>query len=266
VTTARKVILLAVILLAWNCSAVSATDRVKLYTSFTPDRIEASTTIKFSFQVYSAVAGRVPVPVTNVDLHLPAGMGLGASTLGLANCDPAGLLLLGPMGCPSASRIGFGKAVALVQLPPAEGEIEGEVTEETATITTLIGPPSTNNLEVLFYAEGKTPVEAQLVFPGQILADQSPFGGRLNTTIPLIPAWSEGPDISVVRMSSTIGPLGLIYYRRRHGRFVPYHPKGILVPRDCPHGGYLFRADFTFLDGTRASANTPVPCPSRGRG
>jgi hypothetical protein len=262
----RKVILLiAVACLAfdWN-PTVNAAERVKLRTSFTPDRIEASTTIRFGFQIKSAVAGQVPPPLTNVDLHLPAGMGLGTSTLGLANCDTTTLLERGPADCPSASRIGTGRALALVRLPADKAGAEGEIMEESASIMTFIGPSNTYNTEVLFYAEGRTPVNAQLVFPGQILADRRPFGGQLNTTIPLIPTWPGGPDVSVVSLDSTIGPLGLIYYRRHHGKYVPYQPKGILVPRDCPHQGYLFRADFTFLDGTNASADTSVPCPARG--
>ena len=124
-----------------------------------------------------------------------------------------------------------------------------------------MGPPNSEHLEVLFYAEGRSPVSAQLVFPGQVLSDNPPFSGRLDTSIPLIPTWPGGPDVAVTRMTSTIGPLGLTYYRHAHGKIMPFHPRGIAVPRRCPRQGFPFRADITFLDGTHESATSAVPCP-----
>ena len=194
--------------------------------------------------------------MTNVDLHLPAGLGLATSTLGLANCNPAALLARGLGGCPANARIGFGSALVAV---PAEGE----PVEEAGSLTALVGPPNSEHLEVLFYAEGHSPVFAQLVFPGHILSDNPPFSGRLDTTIPLIPTWPGGPDVAVTRMTSTIGPRGLTYYRRVHGGIVPFHPRGIAVPKRCPRRGFPFRADITFLDGTHQSAASAVPCPAR---
>jgi hypothetical protein len=231
-----------------------AAQTVTLETSFNPDRLGSRTTIEFGFQVHSTTPGRTPSPVTDVDLHLPAGLGLATSTLGLANCAPTALLAQGVDGCPTNARIGFGSA--LVAVPN-----EGEPIEETGTITALVGLPNSEHLEVLFYAEGHTPVSAQLVFPGQVLSDSPPFSGRLDTAIPLIPSWPGGPDIAVTRMSSTIGPLGLTYYRHVHGEIVPFRPRGIAVPKRCPRGGFPFRADISFLDGSNESATSAVPCP-----
>ncbi len=234
--------------------AAHAGQTITLETRFNPDRLGARTTIEFGFQVHSTIPGQTPSPVTDVDLHLPAGLGLATSTLGLANCAPAALLEQGPTGCPANARIGFGSALVAV---PAEG---GPV-EEEGSLTALIGAPNSEHLEVLFYAEGSAPVYAQLVFPGQLLDDDAPFSGRLNTAIPLIPSWPGGPDIAVTRMSSTIGPLGLTYYRHVDGKVVPFHPLGISVPTRCSHGGFPFRVDVAFLDGTRASTTSAVPCP-----
>lgn len=231
-----------------------AAQTVTLQTSFRPDRLGVRTTIEFGFQVYSTILGQSPSPVTGVDLHLPGGLGLASSTLGLANCAPAALLKQGPDGCPANAHIGFGSAVVAV---PAEGQ----PVQEQGSITALVGPPNSEHLEVLFYAEGHTPVSAQLVFPGQVLDDGPPFSGRLNTTIPLIPTWPDGPDIAITSMSSTIGPLGLTYYRHVGGKIVPFHPRGIAVPKRCPHGGFPFRVDIAFLDGDQQSATSAVPCP-----
>lgn len=250
----RAILLTALALCAGLPASAHAAQTVTLETSFKPDRLGVRTTIEFGFQVHSTIRRRAPSPVVDVNLHLPAGLGLATSTLGLANCRPAALFERGLAGCPVNARIGFGSAIVAV---PAEDE----PVEEEGSITALVGPPNSEHLEVLFYAEGHAPVYAQLVFPGQVLDDRTPFSGRLNTAIPLIPTWPGGPDVAVTRMSSTIGPLGLTYYRRARDRIVPFHPRGIAMPRRCPRGGFPFRADIAFLDGTRESAQSTVPCP-----
>jgi hypothetical protein len=35
------------------------------------------------------------------------------------------------------------------------------------------------------------------------------------------------------------------------------------TPSSCPRGGFPFVADFTFMDGTTATAKSNVPCPPR---
>lgn len=247
-------VIAAVTLCAGAPACVQAAQTVTLQTSFDPDRLGARTTIEFGFHVHSTIPKRAPSPVTDVDLHLPAGLGLGTSTLGLANCDPQSLIAGGVEGCPANARIGFGSATVDV---PAEGE----PIEEAGGITALVGPPNGEHLEVLFYAEGQSPVFAQLVFPGHVLEDDPPFSGRLDTAIPLIPTWPGGPDVAVTSMTSTIGPRGLTYFRHVGAKVVPFHPRGIAVPARCPRGGFPFRADITFMDGTHETATSAVRCP-----
>ncbi len=254
VLTARIALVAALALYMSAPAYAQPAQTVKLETSFNPNRLGARTTIEFGFQVHSTVPRRAPSPVTDVDLHLPAGLGLATSTLGLANCEPPALIVGGVSGCPANARIGFGSAIVAV---PAEGE----PVEEEGSLTALVGPPNSKNLEVLFYAEGHSPVFAQLVFPGRVLEDNPPFSGRLDTAIPLIPTWPGGPDVAVTRMTSTIGPRGLTYYRHVHGEIVPFHPRGIAVPKRCPHRGFPFRVDITFMDGTHQTATSAVPCP-----
>jgi len=246
---------LAVVLMPCTGAAVAARaePRVTLRASFTPYRLGRRTTIEFSFQVHST-AGAAPSPVTDIDLHLPAGLGVASSELGLANCDASALLALGPEGCPPNAQIGFGSAIVSV---PAESA----PVEEEGSITVVVGRADSEPLEILFLAEGRSPVSAQLVFPGHLLTANAPFGDRLDTTIPLIPTWPGGPDVSVTRMSATIGPLGLTYYRHVRDKIVAYSPRGIALPRHCPRGGFPFRADISFLDGAQAGATHVVPCP-----
>lgn len=241
-------------LAAFPTTGAQADQTVTLKTSFVPNRLGARTTIEFEFEVHNTMSGRAPSPITVVDLDMPPGLGLASSSLGLANCEPARLLAEGLEGCPPNARVGFGSATAVV---PGLGV----PVEEEGTLTALIGPPNPEHLEVLFYAEADRPVYAQLVFPGQLLDGGPSFGERLNTDVPLIPTWPDGPDVEITRMASTIGPLGLTYYRDTRGKLVPFRPRGIALPKRCPRGGFRFRVDLRFLDGTQASATNAVRCP-----
>jgi hypothetical protein len=231
-----------------------ASQIVKLEAGFSPDRLGKPTTIDFGFRVSSSAQGEVPSPVVGADIFLPAGMGLASSTLGLAVCPPARLLELGLAGCPANARVGSGRAVG-------ELEVEGEVIHEAAKVQALLGPNIDHHEQVLFYVEAEEPVSAELVFPGELLPSAAPaFSGHLKTVVPVVTAWPGGPNISVTRFSSSLGPRGLTYYRHVRGFFVPFRPRGISVPTSCPAGGFPFRADLTFLDGSRVTATHAVPC------
>jgi hypothetical protein len=247
-------VLLALFLWGAFSQIAAAAEQVKLTAGFTPDRRGARTTIVFGFQI-STGDGTPPSPVSSVDLRLPAGMGLATTSLGLATCTPELLVAHGLQGCPSNARIGYGSAVVEVPLGP-------ELIKEKAGISALLGEAEGSALEVLFYANGLSPVFAQLVFPAQLLPDSGSFGGRINTAVPTVPVLPEGANASVVDFTSTIGPRHLTYYKRVHGRRVPFHPRGALVPKVCPHGGYPFAGAFVFQDGSRVTASSRVPCPT----
>lgn len=237
------------------CAAAPAAPRVALRASFTPDRLATPTTIFFEFTV-AREEGHAPPPLTHVLLSMPAGMSYATSDLGLAICKPQALLAGGLSGCSPNARLGSGSAFVEVPFGASSGQ-------EIPDIEALMGPPHDGNVVVLFYANGRSPVYAQIVFSGELLPGAGPFGMALDTTIPLIPSVPNGPPVSVLRVSSTIGPSRLTYYKRVHGRRVAYRPRGMEVPERCPRGGFPFRAQFTFLDGSQAQARTAVPCPRR---
>jgi hypothetical protein len=185
---------------------------------------------------------------------MPAGMNYTLTTLGLAICQPAVLQAQGVKGCPPNSHLGSGSA--LVEVPFGTG-----AGHEIPEVQAVVGPPNHGNMVVLFYADGQTPVFAQLVFQGEVLPDSGIFGSQLATTVPLIPSVPNGPDVSVVSVNATIGPSGLTYYKHVHGKLKSFHPLGIGVPERCPRGGFPFSALFVFQDGSQASASTTVPCP-----
>jgi hypothetical protein len=250
----------ALALLVGGCLAEPAsatTEKATLHAGFSPNRLGASTTISFSFRV-ETVEGLAPPPMTSLDLRLPAGINYTATTLGLAICTPQALLARGLAGCSPNSRLGYGSAFVEVPFGVGSGR-------EIPEIQAVMGPPRNGNIVVLFYANGLAPVLAQLVFSGEVLPDSAPFGSQLATDVPPVASVPGGPDVSIVSARTTIGPSGLTYYRRRHGRLVPFHPVGVSVPERCPRGGFPFSARFGFEDGSSEIASTTLPCPPRRR-
>lgn len=249
-------LLLSALLLALGCLPVlaQASESVKLGIGFAPDKLGSTTTIKIGLKV-TASNGGVPAPVTKFDMHIPADLELIGSTLGLAICQPAALLNSGLSGCSPNARLGYGSASVEVPFGP-------ETVGETASIQAVMGPPVGEQIGVLLYAEGQTPVLAQLIFPGVLYVGTSSVGQTLNTAIPLTPTLPGAADASMTSMNLSIGPDHLTYYKKVHGRTVGYQPEGISLPPRCPQGGFLFISDIAFQDGTTLTVPTTVPCPA----
>jgi hypothetical protein len=236
-------------------TASALSERASLHASFTPDRLGAPTTIAFGFHLSTAEGAASP-PLTGLDLRMPAGMNYTTTTLGLALCQPAALLVRGLTGCSPNSRLGYGSAYVEVPFGTGAGH-------EIPEIQALSGPSPNGNLVVLFYANGLFPVFAQLAFSGEVLPDSGRFGSQLATTVPPVTSVPGGPDVSILSVQTTIGPSHLTYYKHLHGHLVPFRPRGVSVPEHCPRGGFPFAAEFAFQDESHASATTTVPCPPR---
>jgi hypothetical protein len=225
---------------------------VKLSAAFSPLALGKRTTLEFGFR-FVVPDGTVPPPLTGVELHYPSNLGLGLSGLGLASCDVPALEAGGPGGCSPNAVMGFGEVFT--------GVVFGaETVREMAPITIMRAPDQEGRLAVLFYAEGTTPVDARIIFPGLLLASTAPFGGAVNIGVPLVETLPGAPYVSVVRLRSTIGPKKVVYYEQVSGRTLAYQPLGILLPKRCPRKGFPFAARFSFTDGSRLSAHTSVPC------
>ena len=241
------------------CSPPAATAQTPIEPSatlsaaLTPEHLGGGTTIHFSFTI-ADTEGQLPPPLVKVDLLYPANLGIANSGLGFATCHQPRLEADGPSGCPADSVMGFGTGVVEVPFGP-------QVLRETARVVTFMAPLREEHLALLFYAAGEKPVAAQLVLQGTVLPTAPPFGGNLATEIPLLPTLPEAPDASLVSFDTTLGPSHVTYYEYARGRSIPYHPRGIRLPRTCPHGGFRFAARFTFQNETHAAANTSVPCP-----
>jgi hypothetical protein len=230
---------------AWTEGA-DAAQSAAITAAFSPNRLGAPTSISLGFSI-RALDGGLPSALTQVDFRYPPNLGFATSELGVAACDPRKLQREGPGACPENSIMGGGHAIADFQASP-------EVSEETAILALVAGPSQDGYTKLLISATGKYPVEARIVMSTLLLP------GDLRISVPLVPGVPEGPDVAVTQARVTIGG-PLTYHRRAHGRRIGYRPRGVLLPRRCPRGGFRFRATFSFLDGTQARANSVVRCP-----
>ena len=253
---ARRTVLLAAALLGvWLPAAAEGATSARLSGMFTPERLDHRTTLDFAFS-FSAPPGKVPPPLTQIELRYPNNLGIGLSGLGLATCTAQTLEISGPSGCPPDSVMGYGETLTGIVLG-------SETITEVAPITVLRATDQEGHFALLFSAEGTTPVNTRIVFPGLLLPASAPFGGLVSIGVPLVPTLPGAPYISVIQLHATIGPQRVTYYEQANGRTLAYHPRGILLPNSCPRGGFPFAAQFSFLDGSLASAHTTVACPRR---
>lgn len=234
-------------------AAAEAQPRAALHVRLTPESLGHGTTIVFGFTIATST-GQVPSPLMGLDLYYPANLGIATSGLGLETCSAAILELDGPEGCPSQSQMGYGKALVEVPFGPS-------VLSESAQTFIFMAHLHEGHLGLIFYADGHAPISAQIVFNGLVLPAAGPFGGDLATSFPPVPTLPGAPNAAVVRLRSTIGPLHLTYFERVRGRYRSYHPRGIVLPSTCPHGGFRFAASFAFENGAHTRASTSVPCP-----
>jgi hypothetical protein len=247
------------LLLACVClpASAQAATSVHLAATLSPERLGRGTTIGFTFQIGGS-RGAVPPPLTAIDLRYPQDLGIALSGLGLETCAPALLQAVGPLGCPRDSLMGLGSALA--EIPIGE-----QVVTEPAEVKIVRGPTEGGRLALLIHANGRYPVNEQIVFPAVLVPARAPFGGELRVSVPLVPSVPGAPDLSIVRLQATLGPQGITYTERVGDTVVVYRPRGILLPDSCPRGGFPFAAAFRFQNGTSAHARTAVPCPRQAR-
>lgn len=126
----------------------------------------------------------------------------------------------------------MGHGTGLVEVPFGAGLIR-----EGVRLTTFMAPLHEGHLGLLFYVEAERPVAAELVFPGIVLPSAAPFGGDLATSVPLVPTVPEAPDAVLAQFATTIGPEHITYWEYSRHNYIPYHPRGILLPKSAPVAG-----------------------------
>jgi hypothetical protein len=243
----------AVLTLACLATVAQADETVNAKLAFVPYRLGASTTIVSNIEVLAS-NGEVPSPAVKIELHFPQSLSFTSSNLGLAICDPEVLLLKGEEGCSPNSRLGLGEARVAVPFGP-------EIVREGAQITVYMGPSVTEGVTLLLYGESRSPVYAQMLLEGSLVAGDGPFNELLlKSDVPLIPTLPGAKDVAITNMHLSLGPRDLKYYERVHGHTVSYHPRGLVLPVACPAGGFPFTSTITFQDGSVSNVNIVVPC------
>jgi hypothetical protein len=238
-------------------AAADAAPSATLTAAFIPERLGQRTTLSFGFRIRGG-AGLLPPALTAIDLSYPNNLGIALSGLGLVTCTAAALEASGIAGCQENSIMGFGSATAEISLG-------SDVVGEPVPITILRAPDEEGHISLLFDAVGTTPLNTSAVFPGTLLPAPAPFGGQVSIDVPLIASLPGAPDVSIVRLHATLGPSGVAYSKPLEGRTVGYQPPGILLPPTCPKGGFPFKTQLSFADGSHASARAVDPCPGRRR-
>jgi hypothetical protein len=236
----------------------TAAPAVKLAASFSPEHLGKGTTIRIGFHV-AYPSGEAPLAATAIQFFLPPGLGIATSELGLENCLPAQLEQLGRAACPANSLMGHGSATTAV---PFGSRF---VIEHTG-VTLFSGPVQGSDPQLLFVTVGEYPVIAEIIFSALVLPAGPRFGGLIETKLPLVPSVPEGPDVALLGLQTTIGPAGITYHEEVEGRIVNFRPRGILLPKSCPRGGFPFAVHLSFSDDANASADATVPCPSSSAG
>jgi hypothetical protein len=206
---------------------------------------------------------RRPAPVTDVRLLYPASLGVVSSGLGLAECRrPASDFVAvivdgsGLDGCPPNAIMGYGTLMAEVRL------VNGQVISEYATLALLSGPLEQRTIGLVVHIDGQRPFGGRLVLGGKLREAARPFGGAIDVHVPAIPSLQGVADVALVDLQLTVGGPGITYYERVRGVLRSYRPDGIVLPSRCPRGGFPFRVQLAFADGTRAASTATVPCPA----
>jgi hypothetical protein len=129
-----------------------------------------------------------------------------------------------PASCPSRSMMVYGTATAEVNLG-------GKLVEaSTASSWPLLAE---GNINLQFFVNAKR-VRRRTDLPRNATPDLPTIWRVPNDHHPLAQSTPEGSGLSLVRLHSTIGPLGVTFYEHTHGEFVPLPVQRNTLPPTCP--------------------------------
>jgi hypothetical protein len=233
------------------CAVAWATETLTTAVSFSPDRLGSPTNVSARAQFHSTSTG-VPSPVSKVKAYLPAGLGL--DLRGTGTCVAAKLETEGPDACPADSRVGFGGGTGLLELAK-------ELIHEPFTLDLFLGPRVGGHVVVLAYVNAVSPASFQLVVAATEFHAPRPYGLGFSFDVPPIPTLPEASDASIESAFLTAGDKNVAYYRHVHGSSEFVHVRGLVVPKSCPPGGFPYKAEVSFEDGSSLVHSGTVQCP-----
>jgi hypothetical protein len=231
-----------------------AAETVTVTAAFSPDKLGAPTNVHGSATIHSTNE-LVPTPIIKATVMGPAGLGLNVQ--GVGTCNPVTLeATMEPKVCPKDSKAGFGGGTGVLELAK-------EVIKEHFTLNFFRGPNEGGHLVLLAFLNAVTPVSVQLVLKAQVVKEPPPYGLGFTFIVPLIPTLPGASDASAEEIFITLGAPNAAYYKTVHGKRTLFHVKGIIVPKKCPHGGFPYKTEISFQDGTTNAVTGTIPCPHK---
>ncbi len=177
-------------------------------------------------------------PITEVTVHLPAG--IGGDSSGFAVCTMATLQMNGPLGCPPGSLAG----------PVTSGGIEADV--DSTLITEVVTSQAIyTDSGLVFYVEGRTPVEVEFMLPAHEVPDAPPYGHALVVSIPTLPTVPGQPNISFTSLDLAVGAAAQSGGSTVHN---------VVIPSQCA-SGFAWASDVRFEDGATSHVTAATGCP-----
>jgi hypothetical protein len=208
----------------------------------TGDLLGAGAVIQVEGTVSGTEYGGFPPPVTEIKFFAPAGAKLHPQ--GFATCAPSVIEKSGPGPCPKQSLAGpKGSASGAVSFGT-------ERVHETVSVQPFFAPGG--NLE--FFVEGTTPVSLEILATGHVVNASPPFSLEFFGEVPLIETVPGALDASFEEGNIKVGAA-----YKQGKKTISY----ITVPKKCPKGGLLVKAELNFLGGATAEASYKMPCPKK---
>lgn len=196
-----------------------------------------------------------PDPVTEVIVHLPAGVG--GSSAGFPTCSELTLETAGPAGCPAGSLAG---PLGSIGLDIEEGSSQSGTkrVHSTGTIQPVFANPEEAGSDALFfYAEAPG---FQYLVRAWYLEDTPPYGRELRLEFPLIEDVPGQPFASITSLTLTLGAS-----REEDGQPV----SSLTIPQECPASGMFpwaadvtYTPNATFTEQTHAHTTAETTCPA----
>ncbi|MGC2375540.1 MAG: Ig-like domain-containing protein [Solirubrobacteraceae bacterium] len=255
--------LLALLMSVASLGSVADAATLSFQPAFSPSQfLGEGSTLNAQFTFTGSEYHGSPDPVTEVMVHLPAGVG--GSSAGFPTCSEQTLHESGSAGCPAGSLAGpvgsIGLDIEEGQSQPG-GVIVIERIHETGTIQPVFADKEKTNDDFFFYIEAPG---VQAVAPAYSVEDTSPYGRMLRLELPLIESIPAQPFASITSLTLTLGTS-----REENAQLV----SSLTIPQECPVSGMFpwaadvtYTTNGTFTEQTHEHMTAETVCPaSSGR-
>jgi len=206
--------------------------------------------------------GGLPTPLQAPFVaHLPAGITYNVASF---NTCPQSTITRAsgsaPPRCPAGSQIGTGAATIGAVLG-------GEPISEPAQVSIFLTRKSPVTVE--FWANGTTPIQETLIFPGTLTKDSAPYGEKLTVQVPTIMTVAGGPDAATITFRTSFDATRRVTRTetikqgsRKIKRRVTTTISEFTLPKTCK-SPMRWAASATYQDGSSSSAAATTACPKK---